>query len=53
MPFSRTVDGLQLVMNCGVLTSRFSFAEAERQVAQPLLELVQHVEVALGLRSAD
>ena len=52
VPFSRPVDGLQLVMNCGVLTSRFSFAEAERQVAAPLRALVREVEVALGLRDA-
>ncbi|KAB7535792.1 hypothetical protein ET532_027830 [Verminephrobacter sp. Larva24] len=31
VPFSRPVDGLQLVMNCGVLAARFSFAQAERQ----------------------
>lgn len=53
VPFSRPVDGLQLVMNCGVLAARFSFAQAERQVAQPLCELVRQVEAALGLRAAQ
>lgn len=53
VPFSRLVDGLQLVMNCGVLTSRFSFAEAECQVAHQLRELVRGIEERLGLRTAD
>src|SRR6218665_3450846 len=53
VPFSRPVDGLQLVMHCGVLAARFSFAQAERQVAQPLCELVRQVEAALGLRAAQ
>ena len=53
VPFSRPIDGLQLVMNCGFLAKRYSAAEAERQVAQPLRELVREVEVALGVREAD
>lgn len=53
VPFSRPVDGLQLVMNCGVLASRFSFSEAERHVAAPLRALVREVEVTLGLRTDD
>lgn len=53
VPFSMPVDSTQFVMNCGVLATQFSFAEATRRIALPLRNLVRQVEVALGMREAE
>ncbi|MGH8784469.1 MAG: IclR family transcriptional regulator [Cupriavidus necator] len=53
VPFSQAVDSTLFVMNCGVLATHHSFAEAARRVALPLLELVRQIEVALGIREVD
>jgi len=51
VPFSNSVDGLQFIMNCGMLASHFSFTEAERRVSGPLRELVREVEKAMAVLS--